>query len=353
MNTLPRLEEEMPPLSAEGSHIALYMEAFTGGGAERVMVNLARGLAARGHRVDMIVVRAEGPYLSLLPPGVRLIDLRCGRSLASLPGLIRYLRRERPVALLSAIEHSNLIALWAGVLARYRGRVVVSVHINLSTVVRNISGFRGRFLLALYRRFYSGAGAVVTVSRDAACDLTKLLRLPPGQVRMIYNPVITPALFEQAKEPVEHPWFEPGQPPVILSVGRLSPQKDFPTLIRAFAQVHQHAPSRLLILGEGPERPALERMVSEMGLCDSVPAAGFRRQPLRLHGAGRDLRPLLRMGGPADRADRGAGLRDAGRLHRLPERPARDSRRRRVRASRPRRRRGRAGTGHQGKPGWR
>ncbi len=279
MNTLPTMEGAAPRGGVRGSHIALYMEAFTGGGAERVMVNLASGLAARGHRVDMIVVRSEGPYLALLSPDVRLIDLGCGRSLASLPRLARYLRRERPAALLSAIEHSNLIALWAGALAGYRGRVAVSVHINLSSVVRRASGLKGSLLLWLYRRFYSGAGAVITVSDAAAADLTRLLRLPPGRVRRIYNPVLSPALFEQAGEPAQHPWFGLGQPPVVLSVGRLCPQKDFPTLIRAFAQARQQTPARLVILGEGPDRPALEGLVSELGLTDSVALPGFAANP--------------------------------------------------------------------------
>ena len=279
MNRTPQSEEQDSCPSTEGRHIALYMEAFTGGGAERVMVNLAAGLAARGHRVDMIVVRAEGPYLALLPPDVRLIDLGCRRSLASLPRLARYLRRERPDALLSAIEHSNLIALWASAAAGYRGRVVVSVHINLSTVIRRMKGISRRLFLFLYRRFYSDAAAVVAVSHGAAADLDQLLKLPPGRVRMIYNPVVSPVLIEQAKEPVEHPWFQNGQPPVILAVGRLCPQKDFPTLLRAFALLHARTPARLVILGEGPDRPALEAQAAALGLDGAVALPGFAANP--------------------------------------------------------------------------
>ena len=278
MSILLRANEERH-VSSKGRRIALYMEAFTGGGAERVMVNLARGLAARGHQVDMVVVRAEGPYLALLPPEVRLIRLRGGRSLTSLPDLVRYLRRERPAALLSAIEHSNLIALWASAAARYPGRVVVSVHINLSMEIDNATGLKGRVMPFLCRRFYHGADAVVAVSREAAHDLTARLGLSPGQVQTIYNPVITPALFEQAKEPVDHPWFKPGQPPVILSAGRLCPQKDFQTLIRAFAQVRARTPARLIILGEGPDRPALEGMVAALALGDAVEMPGFAANP--------------------------------------------------------------------------
>lgn len=267
------------PSKATGAHVALFMHSFAGGGAERVMVNLAQGLAARGLRVDMVVVRPEGPYLSLLSPDVRLVDLGCHRSLRSLPALIRYLRRERPAALLSAMGGSNLIALWARALARYKGRLVISVHINLSRHYQRTEGVKDLIFPFLYRCFYPGADAIVAVSQDAANDLIQMLKLPPSHIRMIYNPVITPALFTQAREPVAHPWFAPGEPPVALSVGRLCEQKDYPTLIRAFAQVRARLPARLVILGEGPDRAALEAMVAASGLADSVDLPGFTANP--------------------------------------------------------------------------
>lgn len=267
------------PTSTKGAHVALFMHSFAGGGAERVMVNLAEGLAARGLRVDMVVVRPDGPYRSLLSPDVRLVDLGCRRALRSLPPLVRYLRRERPAALLSAMGDSNLIALWARIVARYRGRVVVSVHINLSRHYQGTSGFKDRFFPFLYRRFYPGADAVVAVSQDAADDLTRTLGLPANLVQRIYNPVVTPALFAAAQEPVTHPWFAPGEPPVILSVGRLCAQKDFLMLIQAFAQVHRRQAARLVILGEGPDRAALEQAVAAHGLTGAVDLPGFAANP--------------------------------------------------------------------------
>ena len=261
------------------SHVALYMQSFAGGGAERVMVNLAEGLAARGLRVDLVVARAEGPYRHLVTPGVRLVDLRCRRSLTSLPGLIRYLRRERPDALLAAMGVSNLVALWARPLARFRGRVVISVHINLSAHYRGAVGLTDRVLPLLFRRFYPEADAIVAVSHEAAADLKQAFGLPPDRVRMIYNPVVSPALFGSAREPVGHPWFAPGEPPVVLSVGRLCPQKDFPTLIRAFALVRARVSARLVILGEGPDRAPLEAMVVDLGLTDCVALPGFAANP--------------------------------------------------------------------------
>jgi glycosyltransferase involved in cell wall biosynthesis len=91
--------------------------------------------------------------------------------------------------------------------------------------------------------------------------------------------VITPEVREKARARLQHPWFETGQPPVVLAVGRLTKQKDFPLLIRAFAQVCQKRRARLIILGEGPDRPLLEAQVSELGLEDEVALPGFVENP--------------------------------------------------------------------------
>lgn len=269
----------MGPTTRSPGHVALYMQSFAGGGAERVMINLAYGLAARGWRVDLLVARAEGPYLSLIRPGITLIDLHCRRSLTSLPALALYLRRTKPDALLAAMGISNLLALWGASAARFRGRVVVSVHINLSSHYENATGLRGKLFPFLFRRFYPKADAIVAVSEASADDLKLAFGMPPERVCRIYNPVVTPALLEQAKEEIEHRWFAPGQPPVILAVGRLCEQKDYPTLLRAFALVQARLPAHLLILGEGPDRAELETLVSKMGLNGCVEMPGFAVNP--------------------------------------------------------------------------
>ena len=131
----------------------------------------------------------------------------------------------------------------------------------------------------LVKRFYPWADYVIGISRGVADDLSQTAGLPRERIKILYNPVVTPELREKARAPLNHPWFEAGQPPVILAVGRLTKQKDFPTLIRAFAQVRQSRPARLLILGEGPDRPALEALVNQLGLEDSVAMPGFVDNP--------------------------------------------------------------------------
>jgi len=261
--------------------VAIFLPSLRGGGAERVMVNLARGFAERGLQVDLVLAKAEGPYLSQVPQSVRVVDLKSKRVLYSLPGLVRYLRMERPKALLSAMDHANVVALWAKKLARVPTRVVVSVHSTTSIATKRAKNMRGRMMPLFIRKFYPWANAVVAVSKGVAEDLLKIAGLPKEKIRVIYNPVITPELFAKAEEPVGHPWFRPGEPPVILGIGRLTEAKDFPTLIRAFALVRKQRPARLMILGEGEERPKLEALVRELGLEKDVALPGFVDNPYK------------------------------------------------------------------------
>jgi glycosyltransferase involved in cell wall biosynthesis len=254
------------------SPIAFFLPSVRAGGAQRVIVNLAQGMTARGIPVDVVLATKDGAFLDQLPATVRLVDLRAGRLFRSLAPLITYLRRERPRVLVSSMSHANLIAIWAGRLAGRRTPVVVTVHTTASQ--SNTPG--GWVLSRLIRTFYPRASSVVAVSQGAADDIARSSGVPRERVRVIYNPVITPALLQQIGQTPTHPWFAPGQPPVILGVGRLTAAKDFPTLIRAFARVRRHRNVHLMIVGEGEERGRLETLVRELGLDDVVSLPGYQ-----------------------------------------------------------------------------
>lgn len=255
------------------TRVALFLPGLHGGGAERVMLRLAGAFADRGLAVDLVLAQACGPYLSEVAPNVRLVDLRAGRVLASLPHLTRYLRAERPTALLSTLEHANVVALGAVRLARVPVHLVVR-EANVF-VPHEARGVRARALPLLMRRVYPRAGRVVAVSRSVAESLVRGLGLPREQVVTIYNPVLTPDLAERMGAPCPDPWLAPGQPPVILGAGRLCAQKDFGTLLRAFARVRAERPARLIIVGEGEERAALEDLARRLGVADDVRLPGF------------------------------------------------------------------------------
>ncbi len=244
-----------------------------------MVITLARGFADRDFAVDLVAANAKGEFASQVPSGVRIVDLKARRVLTSLPGLVQYLQQARPIGIIAAMDHSSIVAIWARKLAGVGTRVIATTHTHLSQVLKNASALKARVMPFLIRHTYPFADAIVAVSNGVADDLATLTRLPRRMVKVIYNPALTPELLTKAKEPVHHPWFAPGRPPVILGVGRLTFEKDFSTLIRAFAQVRQQRVASLLILGEGEKRPCLEALSRELGVRKDVSLPGYEENP--------------------------------------------------------------------------
>lgn len=259
--------------------IAVYIPSLRGGGAERVMLTLANGFAQRGHTVDLVLVQAEGPYLSEVSSSVRVVDLGAGRVMRSLPRLVRYLQNETPVALVSALNYANIVAVAAHRLAASHARLIVTEHSTLSVALKNTTKHRARWLPRLMRWMYPLADAVVAVSNGVRDDLAAEIGLPRERIHTVYNPVVSTRLLARSREPASHPWFGPNQPPVVLGVGRLTVEKDFATLIRAFARVRRERDARLMILGEGELRDDLETLVRSLGLERDVALPGFVDNP--------------------------------------------------------------------------
>src|SRR5215468_5188176 len=296
-------------MPGEGRHLAIFLRSLVGGGgAERMMVALAGALHERGHRVDLVLARAVGNFFEEIHPRVRVVDLGVRTILPALPAVLRwpaegvhllpaflppapppvlgaipslarYLARERPEAMLSALNYSNLAALWARRLSGAPTRLVVSERNMLSLRAERAGDPALRALPAMIRRFYPWADAVVAVSEGVADDVARVGALPRASIANTGNPVVSPAINSAAAEPLDHEWFRPGEPPVVLGAGKLRPQKDFATLLDAFAALRAARPARLVILGEGPEESRLRVRARRLGISGDVSFAGFVRNP--------------------------------------------------------------------------
>ncbi|MCU0549999.1 MAG: glycosyltransferase [Leptolyngbya sp. Prado105] len=259
--------------------VAIFLRGLYGGGAEKAMLNLARGFIDRGLQVDLVLARAAGPYLEQVQPGIRIVDLKAEWVPSSLPKLIRYLRQNHPKTLIAALHYPCEIALWAKRLAGVSTRIIVSEHNHLSLEAKRTPQLSVQLTPTAARLFYPWADGIVAVSQGVANDLAQITRLARDRIQVVYNPIVLPELFTLAQQPIEHPWFRPNSPPVVLAVGRLHPQKDFLTLIRAFAQVRKVQPARLMILGDGPEQERLTALVEALGLTEDVALLGFVQNP--------------------------------------------------------------------------
>jgi glycosyltransferase involved in cell wall biosynthesis len=257
--------------------IAFFLPTLAGGGAERVALNLLAGMLELDIPLDLVVADTAGPYLDQVPDRVRLVNLGTARVMKAIPSLAGYLKETQPVALLSHMNHANVAAILAKELARSKTKLVVVEHDTLSASKSKLQ--RSRFLPLFMKWLYPRADAIVGVSQGVAADLDSELGFKPGTVKTVYNPVVDRQLKLKAQAPLDHPWFAPGSPPVFVAVGRLTPQKDFANLIRAFAIVRQQRPARLIILGEGDTRSDLEAEIATLGIAADVSLPGFDANP--------------------------------------------------------------------------
>ena len=264
---MPRIVEDH---AAPRPRLALFLPSLAGGGAERVTLNLARGVIANGLDVDLVLAAAAGPYLDSIPAGVRVVDLGGRRTLASLLALVRYLRREPPTCLLSAMNHANVVAIWAAALAGFRGTLLVAEHNELPPASRGT--WQAAFNASL-RLSYPRARRVIAVSHGVKRSLVTNAGVRPEHIEVVYNPVINPSLMTANRA-------RPAALPLdgrtnVVAMGRLTRQKNFPNLLHAFAVFLTRRRARLVILGEGPDRHALQALVKELGLEDDVVLPGF------------------------------------------------------------------------------
>jgi glycosyltransferase involved in cell wall biosynthesis len=259
--------------------IAFYLPSLNGGGAERVVLTVAGYVAARGLPTDLVLAKAVGPYLSEVAPGVRIVDLRSGGVMASLPRLTAYLKKTNPGVLFSAMDHANVVAMLSSAIAHSKARTIVSVRTNVSSSLGRGAPLKGRIVRFLMRHFYRRAHRVIAVSHGVAQDLIGAIGVPPEKVEVIYNPVDLETIDRKLEAPAPHPWLADETIPVILAVGRMKEAKDHSTLIRAFSLVVPRRACRLIILGDGEQRGELESQIRNLGLEKYVDLPGFALNP--------------------------------------------------------------------------
>lgn len=260
--------------------IAFLLNNLNGGGAERVAVTVANTLAEKGHEVSLVLNRRQGPYLADVSEEVKVVVLG-QRMLYVLPLLLKLLRREQFDAVLTILDQPSIAAL---LLKPFIGKTrIIVVECNNPLPVEG--GPRKpvwRLVRSLRRWLYPRSDHIISKSEGIKHALITHFGCRTGQVTAIANPVDIARIDMLAAEPPDHHWLTNRETSVILAVGRLEPQKDYATLLYAFALLRQSRPARLIILGEGGERFALEALAQRLGVAGDVDMPGFARNPYAL-----------------------------------------------------------------------
>ena len=256
-------------------HIAFLLPNLCTGGAERVAVNLANDFVCRGFKVDIVMLSATGALMTDLLPDVQIFDLQAERMRQSVKPLVRYLRQARPGAVLACMWPLTVIALWARTLSRVHTRLVLAEHTTWSRSELLQRWSVGWQIRTSMHRFFPNADGIVAVSQGAADDLACFASLDRSLITAIYNPVVGDGPAPAVAQPTAPVGWCVGAHKRVLAVGTLKEIKGYDTLLNAFAALREQVDARLLILGEGECRAALEAQARRLGIADSVFIPGF------------------------------------------------------------------------------
>ena len=323
---------ELPPprRAAPGTRVALLVGGLSGGGHGRVAAGLAAAFVRAGYRADLVLFKAPEPAPPPTGAGAAVIRLgapgaeesgagpfrllrraarhRDARALLLRQALLsrfpfvrpyagasrlwllrglretaRYLETARPAVLYPVGETANLLAVAARGLSGAPTRVIAGLHAAVPKRRAAAGGaggrWRARLLARGIRRALHRADGIVAASRGLADEWAGDAAVPRSRIAAIHNPVVGANLASLAAAPLHHPWFREDGPPLILGAGRLAPQKDFETLLRAFALARRRRPARLAILGDGELLPSLRGLADRLGVRRETLFPGFARNP--------------------------------------------------------------------------
>ncbi|MDQ8193296.1 glycosyltransferase [Coraliomargarita sp. SDUM461004] len=257
--------------------ITLMVPTMDGGGSERAVLLLANYWASEGCDVRLILFRRTGVLLSALHPNVRIHSLNSRLPWIQVWRLIRYLKEQPADNLLCVLNAANAVGILARLFGRIHTRIIATVHNHMGAKYAHTPSLLNPFRKLVIGWMLRRADRVVVVSKMIQDYLVDELNLAREKTEVIYNPVDL-SLTKQALERPEHPYFQQSVGPVIIAAGRLTRQKNFQLLVRAMSNLSENI--RLVILGEGEDRPELEGLIQQLNLTDRVSLPGFKDQPL-------------------------------------------------------------------------
>lgn len=260
-------------ISSHDSSVALFLPTLTAGGIERCFLNLAEGFLDQDITVDLVVADLRGRFISQIPDGVNVVNLGADRTLKAILPLRNYLNTIEPSVLLSGHTHANIAAILASKTSRAKTKIAVGIHNTLSQ--KSATGFMSRAVQFLYPHLYKLADEIIAVSEGVKQDLLNNINLDPEVISVIHNPVSINSVVKQSMEKVSHEWLSDESLQVVLGAGRLTKQKDFETLIRAFVDVQKvNKQARLIIAGTG-DKKELEDLATDLGVGDKIDLVGY------------------------------------------------------------------------------
>lgn len=264
--------------SAKTTKIVFFVARQSRSGVPLAQMRLAKALARQGCSVDFVVgFLPEGLELPTAE-GIRVVALGRRRALGMFVRIYQYLREVKPDIVFSAEDHLNMVVAVAMLLARSKAKLSASSRVTPYDTYSNRVFSKRWVMKKLSTPLGRRADALVCVSKEMVKQYVAIFG--PRPYTCIYNVVCDVESRLKMVEPViDEPWLLDHSVPVVISAGRLAPEKGFADLILAISAVRRSRPVRLVILGEGPLHQKLSDLITTQGLDDCVKLIGFRDNP--------------------------------------------------------------------------
>jgi glycosyltransferase involved in cell wall biosynthesis len=250
------------------------------GGAEKVLHHILQHIDRKKFLPTLAVFEMTGGYVGQVPGDITLFDLQ-KKSRLSLPLLVTRLAKlidsERPNAIISFLEYSSLISCAARMLSASKPKIILGAqnHYSIECSTARFSALK----TFLYRKLFPKVDKIVACSQGVEDDLVEFLGIPKAMACVIRNPVSLEDTAKLKAAIPDHPWYQNKTSPLIVAVGRLTKQKAHSDLLKAFAIVKEGIDSRLVIVGEGEDRPRLEQLCTDLNITKDVALVGAQENP--------------------------------------------------------------------------
>jgi glycosyltransferase involved in cell wall biosynthesis len=243
------------------------------------MINLINGCAEFGLTVDLLIANRNSPHLGKIDPRVNIVEIGEPFFRSCVPKVAGYLKSACPDWVISNREKSHRYLVLARWFAGSNSQLAFRIGNSLAATLKKRNRLKRLLRHQSIRWSYAKADLVIVNSRGLSSDVQNYAGVASWRIRVLNNPTFHEDVLLEARAEVDHPWLADNSVPVILGVGRLTRQKDFPTLIQAFARVARERPARLIILGEGNDRDSLQGLVEQLGLFGRVDLPGYVTNP--------------------------------------------------------------------------
>lgn len=249
------------------------------GGIIRTNIRLANALSAAGYRVHLVLEKKNFPFEEELKQGVEIKRLLTLNRITGVPFLARYMRKYTPSVILTPVFQHTELAVRTRELMNFPGKIYTTVHIPYKAAWEQLPPAKRASRISRINKHYPKTDGIIANSNGVAADFSELTGMERSRITTIYNPVYDRNMKVLVDQPIDHPWFKPNEPPVILSVGRLERAKNLFMLFKSFEKVRTRINCRLVLIGDGSLRSELETSAANSRYRGDIAFLGYQINP--------------------------------------------------------------------------